>query len=288
MTGSRVAIGGVLVAALSFWLGRRSAAPEPPPPVDPLPISASWDGGVLLKSDVDSYFASAGRADPSARKELVASLARQALLASAARARGIDRTPFVRRQCDEAMVEALRSGQLDSAAPIAESEFRAVYDADLSRYSHEGGVRLAHILIRAAGDGTRQASALLKELTASTQKDFYAFADAAHLHSIDGASKVAGGELPLMSDAQLKETFGVDFAAQLEPLAPGALLPRVVSSPRGLHLVRFIERVPSSTTPFERVRENIATRLRAERSAKAWTEFVQHLETDTGFTLTEP
>lgn len=46
--------------------------------------------------------------------------------------------------------------------------------------------------------------------------------------------------------------------------------------------------LPSTTTPFERVRETLAARLRAERSAKAWTDYVKRLELETGFQLAEP
>ncbi len=291
MTGFKVVVGALIVGVVSFLIGRQSATPDAAPPKPLGAISAIWDGGVLLKSDLDSYFAgvaSSARADLTAQSELKASLARHALLAWAARERGFDRAPGVQRQCDEAMIEALRSAQRDSAPPVSEGDLRAAYEAELSRYKQEGGVVVAHILIRADGDGARKAAALLKDLTAKTPKDFYAFADAAHAHSIDGASKVAGGELPLMSEAQLKEAFGADFPPQLESLQPGALFPRVVSSPRGLHVIRFLERVPPSTTPFERVRETISARLRAERSAKSWTEYTKQLELDTGFKLVNP
>ncbi len=287
MSGFKVAIGAVALVAVSFWLGRRSAVPDIPPAVEPGPIAASWDGGVLLQSEVDGYLAllrpSARAGDAVARKELVSSLARQSFLASIAHAQGLDRAPAVRRQCDQVVVDALRNGRLNKDIVIPEAEVRAAYDADLPRYSQQGGVKLAQILITADGDGPKRASALLRELTEKSKNDFYAFADAAHLHSLDGASKLAGGELPSMSEAQIGETFGADFPARLEPLEAGALFPQVITSPRGLHLIRLVERIPASITPFERVRESIAARLRAEKSANAWTDFVQRLESDTGF-----
>lgn len=290
MSGSKVAVGVVLLAALSFWVGRRSALPELPPSVDPGPVAASWDGGALLQSEVDLFLSSASSrgADPVARKEMVGSLARQSLLASFARTQGLDRAPAVRRQCDQTVVDALRNSRLTTDLVIPEAELRAAYDAERSKYSQQGGVKLAHILIRAEGDGPKQAAALLRDLTEKTKADFYAFADAAHLHTIDGASKVAGGELPPMTDEQLKALFGVDFPSRLEALQPGALFPQVLTSTRGLHLVRLLERIPASTTPFERVRDSIAGRLRAERSAKDWTEFVRRVEVDTGFAVANP
>ena len=62
----------------------------------------------------------------------------------------------------------------------------------------------------------------------------------------------------------------------------------MITSPRGLHLIRLVERVPGSVTPFERVRESIASRLRAEKSAQAWTDFVSRVESDTDFRLAAP
>lgn len=49
-----------------------------------------------------------------------------------------------------------------------------------------------------------------------------------------------------------------------------------------------LDLIPASTTLFERVRDSIAGRLRAERSAKDWTGFVRRIEADTGFTGTNP
>lgn len=290
MSGPKVAVGAVFLVALSFWAGRLSTMPEVPPTVALGPVAASWDGGVLLQSEVNSYFAQQGdarAADPAARKEVVRSMARQGLLASVARARGIDREPAVRRQCEQSLVDALRSSlQSDEQAP--EADLHAAYEAEMHRYSQEASIKLAHILMPHEGDGPKKAAALLRELTEKTKKDFYAFADAAHVQSIDGASKVAGGELPPMNEARLTAIFGSDFPALIASLEPGALLPQVVTTSRGLHVVRLLERMPASTIPFERVRDSIAARLRTERTAKTWNDFTARLEADTGFAVLAP
>jgi parvulin-like peptidyl-prolyl isomerase len=191
----------------------------------------------------------------------------------------------VRSQCDEAVVHALRETQLNTDVEVPEAELRAEYDRERDRYSQAAGIKVAHILMKNDVDGQKRAAALLRELTEKTKKDFYAFSDAAQVQSIDGASKLAGGELPVMSETQLQENFGLDFPARLVSLEPGALVPQVITTPRGLHLVRLVERMSDSTVPFERVRESIATRMRAERSRRAWTEFVAKLESETGFSV---
>lgn len=286
MSGFKVAVALGFAVALSFVVGRWSSSRAEVPVVDRGPVAASWDGGVLLRSEVDAYLSQMGpsAAGAGARQELIAALAHQALLASSGRARGIDKLPGVQRQCDEVIVTALRETQLKTDVDIPEGELRAAYDRELSRYSQAGGTKVAHILL--AADEAKRAASLLRELTEKSKKDFYAFSDAAQVQSIDGASKLGGGELPPMTEAQLNDNFGGELATQLSALEPGAIVPKVIATPRGLHIIRLVERIPGSITPFERVRESIATQLRAEREAQAWKDYVKQLEGDTGFTLT--
>lgn len=284
-------VGVGVLALASFWLGRVSLrwADAPAPPLGSL--AASWDGGVLLQQEVEAALAESGArraANAEERRAAIASLARQSLLASVASAEGLARLPRVKQQCEAALVEALKARRQSAEAQVSEAAVRAAYDAELQHYSQPEKLQLAHILLRADAEGPKRAAALLRELTERSARDFYAFADAAHAQSIDGASKVAGGELPAMTPAQVAELWGDDVAEALRQLEPGAMLPRVVSSPRGLHVIRLVQRLPAAVTPFERVQDSIAARLRAEASTTAWTEYVRGVERNTGFELTTP
>ena len=282
MSGSKVVVGVVLVAALSFWLGRSTALPSTAAPLSS-EVVASWDGGVLLKEEVDGWL----KVSPSAlRKETVAELARARLLASVAREMGLDREPLLRRHSDDLLIDALRKDRAPQT-PIPEEDLRRAWELDRLRFTEPETIRIAQIQLSAEPSGKAMAEKLLKELQAKAERNFYAFSDAAQVHSLDSESKLGGGELPPLTLGDAESRFGKDLVQRLLGLKPGEILPQVVELPNRVLLLRLVEHVHGSVVPFERVRESVRARLSAERAVTDWTNWVTQIERDRGLVFLE-
>jgi hypothetical protein len=72
-----------------------------------------------------------------------------------------------------------------------------------------------------------------------------------------GDASLLPPELPLTSKTSIGQTFGTDFAQQLEKAPPGQWTGPVVSS-FGLHLIRVSERVPGRVPALNEVRAAVA------------------------------
>lgn len=284
MKASTVGVGVALIAALSFWVGRQSASPGAPPILDPRLVVATWDGGVLLTADLESWLAHlpAGAASQP-RAVTTAALARSRLLASVARDEKLDDKPLVRQQCDELLIEELRKAHIVARQPT-DAELKAAWEADTRRFREPESVRLG--LIQLAPDtpdaGVEQ---VFSELRARMKTDFYAFSDVAQRKSIDPQSRTAGGELGPLAVSDVERLLGADLTRELVGLPPGALLPRIASTQRGPAIVKLIEYRAESVTPFARVSDSVRARLIAERATADWEAFVARLEADRGLVV---
>lgn len=281
MSGLKVVVGLAVVAALGFWLGRSTALPLAAPLSSE--VVASWDGGVLLKEEVDGWL----KVSPSnLRSQTIAELARARMLASVAREEGLDREPLLRRHSDDLLIEALRKAKVPQT-PIPEEDLRRTWELDRVRFTQAETVRIAQIQLSADPGRKAMAEKLLKELLAKAERNFYAFSDAAQVHSLDSESKLGGGELPPLTLGDAESRFGKDLVQRLLGLKPGEILPQVVELPNKVLLLRLVEHVPGSVVPFERVRESVRARLSAERAVNAWTTWVTQIERDRGLVLVE-
>jgi peptidyl-prolyl cis-trans isomerase C len=147
-----------------------------------------------------------------------------------------------------------------------EEEALLYYRANPTRFDSGERVKLAHILLRVPKEANSairvelrlKAEALLGELRKGAD-----FAALAKKHSADPASSAKGGELAPLARGQMPKSFeDAAFA-----LAPGELS-GVVETPFGYHVLKLIERVPSTRYPFEAVRDEVRKRLGEERRHK--------------------
>jgi len=128
---------------------------------------------------------------PDERKGLLAGMLRQELLALEAQQRGFANNPAVRQTVKDGSVQSLVRSEIDekiTPQSISNEDVAAYYEANPRDFHHPAERRASHILL-----ATReQAQALLAEAKAT---DLRSFGELARRHSLDGETKLRGGDL---------------------------------------------------------------------------------------------
>lgn len=159
-------------------------------------------------------------------------------------------------------IEALLDRQLQPPEP-SDEDCRRYYEAHRTDYALGERVRLRHVLF-AVTSGVdlhalrRRAEALLLELRCA-DSDGPAFAQAATQCS-NCPSGAQGGELGWLT----KRDCMPEFAREVFGSAEVGVLPRLVHSRFGLHVVEALGREAGEALPFEQVRTAVAQALRQQ------------------------
>ncbi len=161
---------------------------------------------------------------------------------------------------EQGLIEAVLQHDLRVPEPL-EQECRRHYDANLDGLRRGDVVQADHILYALTAatplDALRaHAERRLHELMAGRAE----FAELARSESNCPSGRLGGNLGQLGRDQCVPE-----FWAELLAHGAAGLLPRLVRTRFGLHIVRVQRFEPGSVPPFEAVREDIAGRLR-ERS----------------------
>lgn len=170
-------------------------------------------------------------------------------------------------------IEALLDREVQVPEPDEEA-CRRHHAAHAARYSVGEGVRARHILF-AVTPGVdvaalrRHAEQALLDLRAGPQ----AFALRARELS-NCPSGAQGGDLGWLS----REDCAPEFAQELFAQSEVGVLPRLVHSRFGLHVVEVLERRAGEPQPYERVRGAVALALRQQSYATALRQYLQVLE----------
>jgi len=132
------------------------------------------------------------------RRALLTSLVRLELLSAEAERRGLGQSLAVRQTLKDAAVQNLLRVEVDekvSADSITQEEIAAYYEANTADFHQPAQRRASHIAL----ENEAEARALLPE---AKQADLHAFAELAKKRSLDGETKLRGGDLgffPLVS-----------------------------------------------------------------------------------------
>ena len=173
-----------------------------------------------------------------------------------------------------AAIEALLERELKVPEPDEEA-CRRHHAAHASAYSPGERVRVRHILF-AVTPGV-DVAALRKQaepvfLDVRSPDGPEAFAQAARKWS-NCPSGAEGGDLGWLTAADCAP----EFARELFGRAEVGVLPRLVHSRFGLHVVEVLERVPGTPQPFESVRGAVALSLRQQAYVTALRQYLQVL-----------
>lgn len=170
----------------------------------------------------------------------------------------------------EAGIERL----LDAAVQVPEADeaaCRRFHAAHATQFGPPARVRLRHLLL-AVTPGVdvnalrARAESLLLQLRCADQSSG-SFADAARQWS-NCPSGTQGGELGWLSASDCAEEFAREVFGQSEV----GVLPRLVTSRFGLHVVEVLERETAEALPYEQVAPAVAAELRR----RAWAAAVRH------------
>lgn len=172
-------------------------------------------------------------------------------------------------------IERLLDQELQVAEP-AEDACRRRFESHRARYGHGERLRLRHVLF-AVTPGVdvqslrKRAEALLLELRcADPQADAFGAAARQWSNCPTGAE---GGELGWVS----QDDCAPEFAREVFGQDTIGVLPRLVLSRFGLHVVEVCERQPGDTPAFEEVREAVSLALRQQAWASALRQYLQLL-----------
>ena len=195
-----------------------------------------------------------------------------------ARAAGFDRTPEI-----EARIRNLVSAQFKEAhlpttnAAISDTEVRLYYEANKVRYATPLSLRAAVILLEAPTHATEEkqqhfrqhAESVLAEARAATSE--HEFADVVRRHSADQASRYRGGDVGWLSSNSSSSDPHL-FAAVSVLEKPGDFAP-LIFTPRGVLIVRLLERKEAGFKPLAQAAEAIRYQLARQKAQQAQADF---------------
>ena len=173
---------------------------------------------------------------------------------------------------DEALLDQLLAHEVPPA-PLQEGDLLRHYEQHAARFRVGASVEVAHILFQVTDQVPLELlRAKAQEVLDALQADPSTFAATAGALS-NCPSAAVGGQLGQVSRGEMVPEFEqVVFTAA----APG-LVPRLVESRFGLHIVRLGHRDEGRQQPFEEVQASLRRALQAHHQDTTWRQYVRRL-----------
>ena len=240
------------------------------------------------------YFNPLGRWESDKPRERLESMTDSEVLWQEARRRGVDRRPEVRRQLQQIVInaflkESVPSGQEDRA--VTEEEALAYYEQQKDLYHEPAAVRVAHILFAKSGSNARQrAEELLRD---PHLKQPGGFGSGAREQSEDKRSSYRGGDLGFLDvpepgkPSPYSEWKAALIGKASAEAAIGDIVPEVVETAKGYHLVKLLGRRAARTDAFNQVKDQIVRRLGSQTRARAYRAYVDELKNNADIVVDE-
>jgi peptidyl-prolyl cis-trans isomerase C len=226
------------------------------------------------------------------KRDYVDGMVRFELLVQEAVRRGLANDPEVVESTKKVMVQRLLQKELDQdPPPLTGAELQAEYDRHRSDYQRPEMVRLSHIFFAApAGDAALRARKLAQAKDALAQAlalnaiDFAAFGKLAQQLSEDPRTKPLDGDLRYLTREELAAQHGAEVAAASDELkAVGQVLPRVLETDRGFHVLKLRGRQPAVNLSLADVKAQLEGKLRYERRTAHFEQFLEDLKKRSGY-----
>lgn len=167
-----------------------------------------------------------------------------------------------RRQVKYLLVDLAK---LREQSVVGDDEARAAYAQNSAEYSVGEQVRARHILVKTDGGLDLEAARAKAERLLAQVKSGADFAKLARENSDDPGSKTSGGDLGFFARGQMVQEFdAAAFAA-----ADGEVVPTLVRTQFGFHIIQTLEHRAASQRPFEEVAAQIKAKLAAARADTA-------------------
>ena len=226
------------------------------------------------------------------KKELLDGMVRSELLLAEARRRKLDQDPEVRSTIEKVLIHKLTRVHAEEQGRVPDADLRRYYDQHKSEFVSPTRVRVAHLFLAApSGDAKRphasaEAARLLREIKAKDAKgEKQALEMTASQRSEDAATKATGGDLGFRSKEELTAAWGPELADAALALKDANEIGPVVSTPKGVHLIRLLGRHQGYETSFEAAKSRIEGRLATERRTRSIDELVAELKKKTKITI---
>jgi peptidyl-prolyl cis-trans isomerase C len=245
------------------------------------------------------FFDQRGYMSTERRKQLLESMIRSELLVQEARRRGLDKDPEVKSTVEKLLVQKLGAALADEADridPIPASELRRAYDQRKHEFVSPTRVRVSHLFLaapekdpkraRAAAEAARLLQQIrAKEVQSQGQKQVLELT--ASQRSDDAATKATGGDLGYRTRDELAQAWGAPFADAAHALKTPNEVGPVVTTPRGIHLVKLLGRQEGYEVSFEAAKARLEPRLKADRRSRSVDDLVAELKKKTGIRIDE-
>jgi peptidyl-prolyl cis-trans isomerase C len=214
---------------------------------------------------------------PEERKTLLATFVRNELFALEAQQRGFANNPAVRQTVKDGAVQSLVRTEVDEKTTpqsISKDQISAYYAANPAEFHHPAERRASHILL-----ATReQAEALLAEAKAA---DARAFGDLARRHSLDGETKLRGGDLAFFAREPVptegRKVSPALRKAVFELKATGDTTDKPVEVEGQYSIVRLTGERPERNVSLAEAENTIRSKLWREGRQKSITELLDKL-----------
>ena len=222
------------------------------------------------------------------KREYLDGLVRFELLAQEAVRRGMANDPEVVESTKKVMVQRLLNQELEQngASGITEEELRAEYERHLPDYQRPEMVRLSHIFfaapvaeVKVRAEKLAQAKGALEKARAPGAADFGAFGNLAQQLSEEPRSRPLQGDLRFLSREELSGQYGPEVLAASDELkAVGEVLPRVVETERGFHVLKLRARQPAMSLSFSDVKVQLERKVGFERRTARLERLLEELK----------
>jgi foldase protein PrsA len=173
--------------------------------------------------------------------------------------------------------EKLRE-KVTASAVVTDKEISDAYESQKRLHVEPETAKVSHILIAvnsADADADQKAKARAEEALAKVKAgDGQNFAEVAREYSDDAETKEKGGE---MVPIRRPSFYGLTFDQAIFSGSPG-VLPEVVRSIRGWHVLYLHEKSPERQKPLEEVQEQIKNQLLTRRRAELFRTYMQDAE----------
>ncbi len=254
-----------------------------PKPVPGKPV-VTYDGKVISVEELNKKFA---EMNPYARmrfqtmdakKDYLDQMVRFELLAKEAAKRGLQNEPAVVEAVKQVMVRELLRKELDEQKPVVPPEkVNEYYEKHHGDYVKPAMVRLSHIFLKT--EHKAKAEELLKAATGLAQHDYAGFAKLARENSEDPRTQPLDGDMRFLSEDELTKQYGSElFQAQAELVQVGQVLPKLVETKDGYHIVKLQGRQVALNLTLEQVRPSIEASLQNEQRQQRYKDFVDDLK----------
>jgi parvulin-like peptidyl-prolyl isomerase len=214
---------------------------------------------------------------PEEKRALLANLLRLELLAGEAEERGLAQNPAVRQTVKDGAVQSLVRTEIDekvTAQSISKEDVAAYYAKNPQDFHHPAERRASHILVATL----EQAKTLLAEAKTA---DLRAFGELARRQSLDGETKLRGGDLAFFTrepgPADGRKVPEAIRKAVFELKAVGDTADKPVEVDGQFSIVRFTGERPERHVSLTEAEGTIRSKLWRERRQKAVTSLLDRL-----------